>query len=221
MFFILIWTFDFHLQVSWGKVGRRFFRTNLEYSQKVAEKKQQLRQTLENEFKCVTRTELDPATGKTVTYKEYPKQVVLTPQEEQEFFDRIDEMMRRREEKVKALDEQLAQEKCPFKPTISSKSRKKSNESDEESSEDDEEGSNPVQAFLRRYNEDLEDRRSKNPGKYIRPKARLDDEELAPFRISKSIVRAPDERAHVRHERNVLVSENIIAGVLLMFWSVQ
>ena len=141
----------------------------------------------------MTRTELDPSTGKTVTYKEYPKQAVLTPQEEQEFFDRIDEMMRRREEKVKALDEQLAQEKCPFKPTISSKSRKKSNESDEESSEDEEEGSNPVQAFLKRYNEDLEERRGKNPGKYIRPKARLDDEDLAPFRISKSIVRAPDE----------------------------
>lgn len=151
-----------------------------------------MRQTLENEFKCVHRKELDPATGKTITYKEYPKQTVLTPQEEQEFFDRIDEMMRRREEKVKALDDKLAQEKCPFKPTISSKSRKNTNESDEES-EEEEEGANPVQAFLRRYNEDLEDRRGKNPGKYIRPKARHDDEDLEPFRTSKSIVRAPDE----------------------------
>ena len=124
-----------------------------------------MRQALENEFKCVHRTELDPATGKTITYKDYAKQT-LTPEEEAAFFDRLDEMMARREASVKALDEKLAQEKYPFKPTITSKLRKKGNQSDESSSEeeDDEDGTGAVQAFLRRYREDLEERRGKYPG---------------------------------------------------------
>ncbi len=74
--------------------------------------------------------------------------------------------MARREASVKALDEKLAQEKYPFKPTITSKLRKKGNQSDESSSEEeDEEGTGAVQAFLRRYREDLDERRGKYPGK--------------------------------------------------------
>lgn len=114
------------------------------------------------------RTELDPATGRTVTYKDYAKQTI-TPEEEAAFFDRLDEMMARREASVKALDEKIAQEKYPFKPTITSKLRKKGNQSDESSSEEEEEegGSGAVQAFLRRYREDLDERRGKYPGEHV------------------------------------------------------
>ena len=80
-------------------MGRRFFQSNLEYSQRVAEKKQQLRRQADDEFKRVQRTEVDPATGKTITYLTERKKV-LTPEEELEFFDRIEFMLQKREENV-------------------------------------------------------------------------------------------------------------------------
>lgn len=52
-------------------MGRRFFRSNLEFSQRVAEKKARLREELDAECKSVQRTEIDPATGKSVTIKVY------------------------------------------------------------------------------------------------------------------------------------------------------
>jgi hypothetical protein len=181
--------------VSWGKVGRRFFQSNLEFSQRVAEKKQRLRKEAEDEFKCVQRTEVDPRTGKTVTYLAERKQV-LTPEEELEFFDRIEDMLRRREQNVKALEEKIYREKFPFKPAISSKARlgsKHADSEDDEASDGDGDGTNnPVRAFLKRYTEDLDQRRDKYPMKYVRSKSRPADDDLEPFVMSKSIDRGKE-----------------------------
>ena len=54
-------------------------------------------------------------------------------------------------------------------------------------------GSNPVVAFLKRYKDDLESRKDKFPTKYIRSKAHND--ELQPFRISKSIDRTAEAKS--------------------------
>lgn len=175
-------------------MGRRFFQSNLEFSQRVAEKKQRLRKEVEDEFKCVQRTEVDPRTGKTVTYLAERKQV-LTPEEELEFFDRIEDMLRRREQNVKALEEKIYREKFPFKPAISSKARlgsKHADSEDEPSDSDADDAGNPVRAFLKRYKEDLDQRRDKFPMKYVRSKSRAADDDLEPFVMSKSIDRGKE-----------------------------
>lgn len=191
------------VQVSWEKVSRHFFQSNLEFSQRVAEKKAQLRRELEAEYKCVQRREIDPQTGRITTFLAERKQR-LSPEEELEFFDRMEEALRRREEKVSALDDRIKREKFPFRPSISSRSHKSHKEGDseeefEEEEEEDEEGeggmgggpraSKAVKAFLRRYMQDLEARKDKYPAKYVAPKPKSDDESMQPFRISRSIER--------------------------------
>ena len=162
-------------------MGKRFFRKNLDYAQRVADKKVNLRNTLDEESKSIVRTHFDRETGKTVTYKDHPKQI-RTPQEELEFFDRIDNMLKKREEKLKILDDKVYKEKCPHKPTIMNKYKSQENKDDD--NEEDEEV-DPTHAFLKRYAEDLETRRDKNPSKYIRSKSVADDTE--PFRMSKKL----------------------------------
>lgn len=114
-----------------------------------------------------------------------------------EFFDRMNEMMERREKEVKQLEEKVYTEKCPFKPIISSRNRNKNPDSEEEDDDDENDTeNNPVRAFLKRYKTDLEDRRDKYPTKYAPNKStRAQQEEkdsLQPFRMSKSVDRGND-----------------------------
>ena len=93
---------------------------------------------------------------------------------------------------MKALEEKIYSEKCPFKPSISSRLRShKGGDSEDEEDEDEEgeEGGGAVRAFLKRYKEDLDARRDKYPGKYLHRRDRKEEEDLQPFRISKSIDR--------------------------------
>ncbi|KAJ1419340.1 hypothetical protein B484DRAFT_453446 [Ochromonadaceae sp. CCMP2298] len=167
---------EYCAQVSWNKVGKRFLKKNLEYAQRVAEKKTRLRSELEEEFKCIQRREYDPLTGKSHTYTDYNKQR-LTAQEELEFFDRIDSMLQHRESKVKELDDKIYRDNYPFKPTITKYARR------DDKDDDDDSDLEPSEAFLKRYNQDLESRRDKFPTKYLRSKyQREEEDEWEPFR---------------------------------------
>jgi hypothetical protein len=175
---------EFCAKVSWAKVSRHFFQSSQEFSQRVAEKKNLLREEIDNEFKCQQRTAIDPQTGKTVTLKIQPKQK-LTPQEEMEFFDRIEAMLVKRQDNIQELEAEVySKDKFSFKPNIAAAKLKAKNDDDDRDDDDENSDTDPVQAFLRRYHADLELRRDKNPSKYLQSKITA-DEENAPFRTGK------------------------------------
>lgn len=170
--------------MSWGKVCKKFWKSNLEFQQRVAEKKQKLRSELDEESKCIQHTTVDPNTGNVTIIKEKRKEK-LTPEEELEFFDRIDAMLRRREEKLKSLDSHIYKEKYPFKPNISSLASLRGDNKDDG---DDDDEMNAREQFLKRYKEDLDYRREKYPKKYLaNTRKSKEEEEFPPFRVSKSL----------------------------------
>ena len=86
---------------------------------------------------------------------------ILSPEEEDKFFQRLNEQLASREQSVKQIDAEVYGSTCTFKPTIT---RRKGEEPDTFDSDDENE---KFEKFLRRVDDDLEIRREKMPQKYL------------------------------------------------------
>mmetsp|Transcript_28993 Transcript_28993/g.48724 ORF Transcript_28993/g.48724 Transcript_28993/m.48724 type:complete len:101 (-) Transcript_28993:1080-1382(-) len=91
-------------------------------------------------------------------------------------------MLERRENRVKNLEEKIYKEKYPFKPNISDFAKMRADNKDDDMNDDSD--LEPAEAFLKRYNEDLDQRREKFPTKYLRSRWRSEEEDAEPFRVS-------------------------------------
>lgn len=153
---------EYSRKLTWGSVSKAFFKHEYDYARKVAEKKERIRKEIDEEAKLVEKKVIDPSTGALKVVQEKIVNKNLSAAEEQEFFLRLADKLKRRQEKVNKIEQEVYTQKYPFKPTITKMQRYGSDSEDEDS-----EVSDPFEAFLERYEEDLEHRREKLPEKYL------------------------------------------------------
>lgn len=155
--------------VDWAKISRQFFKKEYSYQRR----SQEVRQTLERDLEQERTGGRSMEGGKT-----------LTPEEEQDFFDRMAERLQRRKEKMDKLASEMYEQPCTFQPstnsgTLSSRSgsrirsgRDNSVYEEEDDWEYDEDGRlkrfDPVQDFNNRFEQDLQYRKEKFPEKFVR-----------------------------------------------------
>lgn len=146
---------------TWGKVSAQFWKKCAAFTAHVGMKHEKLMKELDDELLYVTKKQLD-ANGQLVSVRIPRNKQVLTAEEEAAFFERMEIKMVKKAEKLRALEKEVYEEKCSFHPTV----RRRRVDSDEEDdfSDDDK---NVVQAFLQRYEEDMDYRREKMPQKYL------------------------------------------------------
>eukprot|EP01031_Cornospumella_fuschlensis_P027877 gene27877-33662_t len=168
--------------LTWAKVRSRFWKKCQEFSKRVAQHKQEILDELEREFKFVTKKVVDER-GKVVEVQ-VPRSHVLTDEEEQEFFRRIEEKLTEKEANVKRLERELYDEKYTFKPTVKQYKSANQDSDDDISNGYSDDEKNVVQAFLHRYEEDMDYRREKMPQKYLKIRRKTHDADaIAPFKV--------------------------------------
>lgn len=162
--------------LTWGKVSKKFFVNLKTYQEKIAEHKKRIYQEVMLEFTTVEKKYFDSKTGKIETERVAREEKKLSKEEEEEFFQRLKEKMMKHEELLKTLEKDVYDEICPFAPNLSHEilhKKKKVDDEDLVSSSEEEEldgnatKQNPVKAFMKRYEDDMEIRRLKMPGKYL------------------------------------------------------
>lgn len=163
--------------LTWGKVSKKFFAKMKTYQEKLLEHKKRIYKEVMIEFTTVERKYFDSKTGKIEMERVERKEKRLSKEDEEEFFQRLKEKMAKHEELLKTLEKEVYDELCPFAPNLSHEIlHKKKNVDDEDlvstSSEEEELDGNaakhdPVKAFMKRYEDDMEVRRLKMPGKYL------------------------------------------------------
>ena len=161
--------------VDWAKISKSFFRKEKEYAMRAQERRDKVEKELEAERTYATFSSMDSRTGSVVQVRAPLKQQ-LTREEEREFFDRMEQRMKRREQRLKHLESQVYDETCSFQPSIlstkGSRSEAYNDDDDDEDYDDDEDGEgrrgrrNPVEAFMNRYYDDLTARKEKFPDKF-------------------------------------------------------
>ena len=147
-----------------------------ESQRKGAEEKERIRKEVLEESKMVEKRVFDKEKGKTVVVVEKIESLTWNESMENDFFDRMAAKLVAREKKKKQMEEKIVCENYPFKPQISSSSSK-INEKLAEDEEEDDEGATKFEKFLKRVDEDLENRVQSNPQKYAKKK--VDDAPLA------------------------------------------
>lgn len=164
--------------LAWNTVSKKFFANMHTYQRRVKEHRERILQEVMREFSTVEMKFVDTKTGKITTQRVERRDKKLNKEEEEEFFLNLKERMAHHEELLKKLGQEVYSELCPFTPTLShDQSHKKKTglleDEDRVSSDEDDydlqqDGqSNPVKAFMRRYEEDLSLRRLKMPMKYL------------------------------------------------------
>ena len=129
---------------------------------------------VEAERTYATHSSVDSRTG-SVVHAKAPLKQQLSKEEEREFFDRMQQRMQRREQRLKHLESQVYDETCSFQPSILSTrgSRSAADDNDDDDNDDDDDDGegrrgrrNPVEAFMNRYYDDLTSRKEKFPDKF-------------------------------------------------------
>lgn len=145
-------------------MGKKFLDNTKKFAEEAAESKVKIREEVIRESKQVERRKFDKSTGTVRTVVEEQPELQFDDEMEKEFFDRMEKKMAEREKKKTQLAEELTAAKCPFKPVIVSKKKKDLDFEEDDMDED------PGQAFLKRMEDDIEDRRRSHPEKYVEKK---------------------------------------------------
>ena len=163
--------------VDWAKISKSFFRKEKEYAMRAQERREKVEKELEVERTYATYSSVDSRTGSVMQVKAPLKQQ-LTMEEEREFFNRMEQRMQRREQRLKHLESQVYDETCSFQPSIllSTKGSRSEAYNDQDDDDDDYNGGedgegrrgrrNPVEAFMNRYYDDLTSRKEKFPDRF-------------------------------------------------------
>ena len=158
--------------MDWAKISKSFFRKEKEYAMRAQERLEKVQKELEAERTYATYANVDSRTGSVVQVRAPMKQQ-LTKEEEKEFFDRMEQRMKRREQRLKQLESKVYDENCSFQPSIVSSKGSRSIVDDETYDDDDDDDGegrrgrrDPVEAFMNRYYDDLNSRKEKFPDKF-------------------------------------------------------
>ena len=137
-----------HLQVEygpavdWAKISKSFFRKEKEYAMRAQERREKVEKELEVERTYATYSSVDSSTGSVMQVKAPLKQQ-LTKEEEREFFNRMEQRMQRREQRLKHLESQVYDETCSFQPStilLSTKGSRSEAYNDQDDDDDDYDG---------------------------------------------------------------------------------
>lgn len=169
---------EYRHPLTWSQVCNKFFRNSKQFSQRVLSKLEKIKKELDKEYKYIERKRFNEKTGLIELFKEERK-LNLSAVEEAEFFRRLDEKIKLREKNLKEIEADAYQH-YTFKPVVSKRSKFGDDGDDDDlgGDDDDEDLEDPVRAFLRRYDEDMELRRDKMPQKYL-PIRKHDADSLA------------------------------------------
>lgn len=153
---------DYTRKLTWNKVGRQFFAKAKAYAQRAQEEKHAVEEEMIKETRTVEKRSFNKEIGRVVVVKELPSAKKWNEDVENEFFERMATKLTERDQKLKTLTTQIESESCTFKPKIST--RRSSLDSDEE--DEDDENNAVYQRFIRRVDEDIAERRVKNPERF-------------------------------------------------------
>jgi hypothetical protein len=157
---------DYARKLTWNKVGKQFFEKAKVCANKAANERCKIREEVIEDLRMVEKQVFDKQLGKIVTTRTMPEKLVWNDDIENEFFERMATKLVVREKKNKELGQKLESESYTFKPYIAS-ARNRDN-LDSEDDDDEAGGSNRAiyQRFIHRVDEDIAERRIKNPERF-------------------------------------------------------
>lgn len=155
---------DYVPKLTWNKVGRHFLKKTKEFQMKAAEEKEKLHKEVMEEVKMVEKRYYDKQLGRIVSVRTLPDKRVWNENVEHEFFDRLSTKLTERDKKIKELSQKLEGETCTFKPIIASHRNRDKLDSDDD--DDEATGKAIFQRFIHRVDEDIAERRIKNPERF-------------------------------------------------------
>ena len=157
---------EFKPKLTWGQVSKNFTKRNKEYVQKSQDIKKKIIEDVQNEQKPKIHA-FNPTTGKVEEIIAEPKKTRWNEDMEKQFFDRMEEKLEQRDEGLKKIEADSFGVQCTFRPHITKKHKVSGGDDDD----DDEEGGelteeDKAQAFLMRYDTDMDTRFKNHPEKY-------------------------------------------------------
>jgi len=168
---------DFKPRLTWAQVSKQFTNRNKEYTIKSNEIKQKIVQTIEQELKPKHHA-FNPQTGKVEEVLAEPKKSRWDGEMEKSFFERMEEKLDLREDRLQRVEDESFGKQCTFRPAIAKKKKVgQDSDGDEDEEEEDLTEEDKAQAFMMRYDADFEERRKAHPEKY-RPKWEYVDPKL-------------------------------------------
>lgn len=157
---------EYRAKTTWTAVEKSFFQREKMYARKAEEERIKKAKEIEDDYiKSTERRQYDRVTGKVVVVSGAESRVIWDEEAEKEFFQRMEQTEKKRQEKIKEIEDNTYGKTCTFKPVT--KHRNKDGEEDDEN-ENDEGGNNAdkVSAFLSRMEGDLENRKAATPHKF-------------------------------------------------------
>jgi hypothetical protein len=154
---------EFKPKLTWAKVSKQFNNRNKEYAIKSKELHAKIIKQVENEKKPKHHA-FNPKTGKVEEIVAEPKSTRWDDNMEKSFFDRMEEKLELRDDRLEQVEAESFGVQCTFKPHIAKKKTNVGSDDDEEQEELTEE--DKAQAFMMRYDADLEERKKSHPEKY-------------------------------------------------------
>ncbi len=141
---------EYRPKLTWGQVGRSFMTRTSKHSAESQAKKEELVKELE-EMEEPKLQRFDPKLGKVVTVAAPKNKKRWTESTKAEFFERMDEHSEKAKKNLQKIEDESFGVQCTFMPKTGAKR-------DEEDEED-----TGVHAFLRRLDEEWEDKKAKSP----------------------------------------------------------
>ena len=157
---------EFKPRLTWAQVSKQFTNRNKEYTVKSKELHEKIVETIERENKPKHHA-FNPKTGKVEEVLAEPKKTLWDGNMEKSFFERMEEKLELREDRLQQVEENSFGKQCTFRPAITKKKTGTGEDSEDEDEEDQElTEEDKAQAFTMRYEADFEERKKSHPEKY-------------------------------------------------------
>ena len=141
---------EYRPKLTWGQVGKKFTTRTANNAKKSAQKQEELIKQIEDS-RLPVKEQFDPKTGKVVTIAAPKNPKRWTDNTKEQFFERMSEHEEKARTNLQKIEDESFGVQCTFMPKTGSKR----NEEDEEDK--------GMVAFLRRLDEEGEERKERNP----------------------------------------------------------
>ena len=141
---------EYRPKITWGQVGHKFFDRTAKNAEMSQAKQEELIKHIEEE-RQPKKTHFDAKTGKVVTVAAPANKKKWTSNTKEAFFERMSEHEEKAASNLKKIEDESFGKQCTFMPQTGKKD------------EDEDDENSGVQAFLRRLDEEAEERKQKMP----------------------------------------------------------
>ena len=155
---------EFQPRLTWAKVSKRFFQRGKGYDAQSKVAYEKLLKQIEEENKVQVHA-YNSKTGKVEAVVDTGKQTKWDDNTSNEFFTRMEEKLDLRETRLQRVEERTFGSTCTFHPHIA-RVKKVGSEDDDEDEEEEGTAADRAQAFMDRFEADMEERRKNFPEKY-------------------------------------------------------